>query len=186
MRLRMPKSRVWSGLVVCAAVLGLTSFGPVHAADKVDICHFQPEQGSWKLLSVGQPAAEAHLRNHDDALPGGTTSQTGTVLDAECVEVVVTCPCEGLENPPAVWGDDFPTGECLLVNNGTLFVLTNQVSNADGTLNVFSSGECILFRGPANPQVRIDGLTSLEVAACEASLRRIAFNDGVTCPQEGL
>jgi hypothetical protein len=98
----------------------------------------------------------------------------------------VTCPCEGLENPPAVWGDAFPTGECNLVNDGTLFVLTNRVSNTDGTLNVFSTGECILFRGPANPQVSRDGLTDLEVAACEASLRQIALNDGVTCPEEGL
>jgi hypothetical protein len=60
----------------------------------VDICHFQPGKGTWKLLSVGSPASDAHLQNHDDALPGGATTQTGTVLDADCVEVPVTCPCD--------------------------------------------------------------------------------------------
>jgi hypothetical protein len=43
---------------------------------------------------VGQPSAGAHLEHHDDALPGGTTSQTGTVLDAECEEVKANCPCD--------------------------------------------------------------------------------------------
>jgi hypothetical protein len=84
MRIRLSKSRVWSGIFVCGAVLGVTSLGIVHATDKVDICHFQPGQGSWNLLSVDQSAADAHLKNHDDALPGGTTSQTGTLLDADC------------------------------------------------------------------------------------------------------
>jgi hypothetical protein len=62
--------------------------------EKVDICHFQPENGSWKLLSVGQSSVDAHFKNHDDAIPGGTTSQTGTPLDADCNEVTVVCPCD--------------------------------------------------------------------------------------------
>ena len=184
MRPRQSQCLIWTVLIAYAVLLGLLSARPVFAGGKTDICHFQPGKGTWKLLSVGSPALDSHLENHDDALPGGTTTQTDTVLDEECV--VVTCPCEGLENPPAVWGDAFPTGECILANQGTLFALTNRVANADGTLNVFSTGECLLFRGPANPRVSRDGLTDLEVAACEASLRRIAFNDGVTCPEEGL
>jgi hypothetical protein len=51
---------------------------------KVDICHYQPETNSWKLLSVGSSAEGSHLGNHDDATPGGTTSQTGTQLTADC------------------------------------------------------------------------------------------------------
>jgi hypothetical protein len=93
MHIRLSKFRVWSGIVVCAAVLGVTSLETVHATEKVDICHFQPGTGSWKLISVGQLAAGAHLEHHDDALPGETTSQTGTVLDTNCQEVTVVCPC---------------------------------------------------------------------------------------------
>ena len=99
MRIRLSKSIVWSGIVVCAVMLVSTSGGAVHATEKGEICHFQPGQGSWKLLSVGQSAVNAHLKNHDDAIPGGTTSQTGTMLDADCVEVTVTCPCDYSQVP---------------------------------------------------------------------------------------
>ena len=87
-------------MIVCALVLGFVSLGSVSAENnRVDICHFQEESGSWKLLSVGQPAAGAHLEQHDDALPGGTTSQTGTVMDADCEEVTATCPCDYSQVP---------------------------------------------------------------------------------------
>ena len=36
---------------------------------------------------------DAHLQNHDDAIPGRTTSQTGTPLDATCQPVTARCPC---------------------------------------------------------------------------------------------
>jgi hypothetical protein len=79
--------------MACALILGFASLGSVSAADnKVDICHFQERNDSWKLITVRERAVEGHLENHDDALPGKTTSQTGTVLDANCVEV--TCPCD--------------------------------------------------------------------------------------------
>ena len=82
-------------MIVCALVLGVVSLGSVSARNnKMDICHYQEENDGWKLLSVGQPAAGAHLEHHDDALPGGTTSQTGTVLDADCEVVEVICPCD--------------------------------------------------------------------------------------------
>jgi hypothetical protein len=97
MRIRLSKSIAWSGVVICAVVLGLASGGAVHATEKVEICHFQRGQGSWKLLSVGQSAVDAHLKNHDDAIPGGTTSQTGTMLDEDCT--VVTCPCDYSQVP---------------------------------------------------------------------------------------
>lgn len=81
-------------MIACAIVLGVVSLGSVSAGnDKLDICHFQEENDSWKLLSLPQLAAAAHLEHHDDALPGGTTPQTGTVLDADCEEVEITCPC---------------------------------------------------------------------------------------------
>jgi hypothetical protein len=40
MRIRMPKSRVWSGIVVCAAVLGFMSLGIVPATEKVTFHRF--------------------------------------------------------------------------------------------------------------------------------------------------
>ena len=61
------------------------------AADKVAVCHYQPDNAAWKLISVGGTASDAHLQNHDDALPGGVTGITGTALDANCEPVLASC-----------------------------------------------------------------------------------------------
>ena len=99
MQTRMAKPILWMGVVVCAVVLGVVNPGRVAAGNnKVDICHFQEENDSWKLLSLPQSSAAAHLEHHDDAIPGGTTAQSGTDLDAECVKVAVTCPCGNASN----------------------------------------------------------------------------------------
>src|SRR5918997_1400204 len=99
MRSLSTKILTWSTVNVSMLALGLTSLGTVSAKNnKVDICHYQEETDSWKLISVGQSAASAHLEHHNDAILGGTTSQTGTVLDADCVEEAVTCPCDFMLN----------------------------------------------------------------------------------------
>jgi len=56
---------------------------------KVSICHFDEEEGAWLAISISENAAEAHLRNHDDGVPGATTVQSGTQLDADCVAAAV-------------------------------------------------------------------------------------------------
>jgi hypothetical protein len=99
MRACMAKSTIRTLVVVYAVVRGFTSPTAVCASGKVDICHFQEKNDSWKLLSVGVPAVGAHLENHDDAVPGETTSQTGTVLDADCIPVT-SC--------------DIPGGSCIV------------------------------------------------------------------------
>ncbi len=54
-------------------------------ADKVDVCHYQPGDGVWRKISVGQSSLRGHLESHDDlAGPPGTTAQTTTALDASC------------------------------------------------------------------------------------------------------
>jgi hypothetical protein len=193
MRIRLSKSRVWSGLVVCAAVLGLTSFGPVHATDKVEICHFQPGQGSWKLLSVGQSAADAHLTNHDDALPGGTTSQTGTRLDATCQPVTARCPC---------WDATFiertfaalqaPTAEIFCgVAPGPGLILTwvphqfdmRFLATLSGPGPAFCYAPCTICAPPFTIQVfEGDVVTEADILAYESEIRRAAERLGVPCP----
>ena len=60
---------------------------------KTDVCHYQPDEGVWKKISVGASAANAHLKNHDDvASSPGTTAQTFTQLDVSCLPVAA-CPC---------------------------------------------------------------------------------------------
>lgn len=121
MCIRMSKTILLPGVFVCAVVLGLVSLDSVSARNnKVNICHYQEGNDSWKLISVGQPAAGAHLQNHDDALPGGTTSKTGTMLDADCEEVTVICPCWNTDEVVAAFAtwesipNDAPIGPTCL------------------------------------------------------------------------
>lgn len=53
----------------------------------VDICHELEPAGEWKRMTIAEPAVATHLRAHDDALTGGTTSKSGTQLDHDCLVV---------------------------------------------------------------------------------------------------
>jgi hypothetical protein len=175
-------------MVACALVLGFASLGSVSAGnDKVDICHYEENKG-WKLLSVGQPAAGAHLEQHDDALPGGTTSQTGTVLDKECVEI--TCPCEGLAFRDTPWDDSFETQIChidprnkqggLNLHSGIQEIYTSQSFTGERSCAIQAT--VLEGCGPDTPEIcLVIAVTEEQNDACVASLRRIAANDGVPC-----
>ncbi len=99
----MRGQNLWDALLgtgAFAVVFTFASVSGVEATDHItDFCHFH--NNGWNLVSLPEPAIERHLENHDDSFPGGQTSQSGTRLDEECVEVVVVCPCdfsvEGLE-----------------------------------------------------------------------------------------
>jgi hypothetical protein len=51
---------------------------------KVSICHFDEEEAAWVSITISEQGAAAHMRNHDDALPGAATAVSGTALDADC------------------------------------------------------------------------------------------------------
>ena len=94
MNINIALRATWTLVVVCAVMAGLVSPSRVLAGNNnVNICHFQEENDSWKLLSLPQPSSVAHLEHHDDAIASGFTAQTGTALDADCVEITATCPC---------------------------------------------------------------------------------------------
>lgn len=54
-------------------------------APKVSICHFDEDEAAWVAITISEHGAAAHMRNHDDGLPGATTAVSGTPLDANCV-----------------------------------------------------------------------------------------------------
>lgn len=181
----LPWKAVGCGFVIAWAVaLGFVSFGiePATAlGPRVDICHFQRAKGSWKLKSQGQRAAATHLENHDDALPGGTTSQTGTDLNANCDEVV-PCPCEGLTLMGSTWDDSWDTAACLRIDSDLLLTDARILPGAE--LLAARSGrsaECFLQLIGSEVAIGFRDISEAEVAACEDSLRQIAANDGVSC-----
>jgi hypothetical protein len=183
-------------MIACAFMFGFVSLGSVSAGDnKVDICHFQEESNSWKLISVSQIAAAKLLENHDDAIPGGTTAQTGTVLDAGCEVIEITCPCEGKELLGEVWdtehwdtftsafGTEFFVGifaPCseesvqLLEGDCTEAALIAEDTPEGSVCEIFIEAEsdlcCPTLSIPTSPA---------EHAACLESLRQIC---GADCP----
>lgn len=74
-----------------AVTTGAVTLDAKGGQPKVDLCHFDETAGRWVMISVAEPAVRAHLTNHDDAKPGGTTSVTHTMLDENCEPVL--CPC---------------------------------------------------------------------------------------------
>lgn len=87
--------RTLSTMVIGLALLlvGVSQSTATPPPPKDTICHFEEEEGTWKQISVGGNASEAHIANHDDALPGGMTTQTGTQLDADCKRVMAVEAC---------------------------------------------------------------------------------------------
>lgn len=77
-----------SVLAVSSCIL-LVAQAFAEPAPKVDICHFDEEEGAWVAISISENGAAAHMRNHDDAAPGGATVVSGTQLDAACQAAVV-------------------------------------------------------------------------------------------------
>jgi hypothetical protein len=77
---------------VAVLIVLLVGVGPSLAnTTKVEICHFQEDEGKWKKISVAGNAPAAHIATHDDGLPGGVTSITDTQLDGDCAVVVTAC-----------------------------------------------------------------------------------------------
>jgi len=179
-------------VIACAFVLGVGSLGSVSvAANKVDICHFKENKGIWQLTTVNAKAVDDHLEDHDDALPGGTTSQTSTVLDADCVEV--TCPCSDAFGSPvevheiflAQEFDGVPvTTNCNFQQKPAVYRRDDvgRCCDAPPTFNyyVFNNAEdwyCVVELRDHQSTILINddihGLTDLEVAACHEDIRSL-------------
>ena len=60
---------------------------------KVDICHYSSDEGRWIKINISEKAISSHFENHDDAMPGGSTSG-GTQLDDDCATATTTT-CNG-------------------------------------------------------------------------------------------
>ena len=86
-------------ILLLVAVFSLSMFVSSSAMaeprEKVLICHYDEDYGYWTLIDISGNAVEKHFANHDDGLPGGTTSQTGTALNEYCDPSCGTCLTSG-------------------------------------------------------------------------------------------
>lgn len=67
--------------------------GPAHAAKmpKVDICHFDAEEGIYKKSAVSGNAMQPHL-DHGDVIPGVDNEPPLPDLDDDCFAIIVPDP----------------------------------------------------------------------------------------------
>jgi hypothetical protein len=86
---------------------------------------------------VGQSAAGAHLEHHDDAFPGETTSQTGAVLNADCVEEAVACPCDFTLN---AWSQLGIESDITCFVNGTIAAPEDSFMGTQNSIGTYITG----------------------------------------------
>lgn len=104
----------WAVAIAMAMGIGFLNAGIVAAQPKTDVCHFKYDVGEWQKKEVNVQAAERHLDDHDDAYPGGTTTQSGTELDDDCKQTQTACSLTSL---PDTDSDRLP--DCVETNTGT-------------------------------------------------------------------
>ncbi len=198
MRSRQLNPLIWTLAIGFVGALGLASADQSLQKNKnrVDICRFKRSQSRWRLISVPAKDAIRHLGRHNDALPGRRSLRTGELLDRKC-QVVVECPCVGLKHNGIVWDDTFNTtlrfGRDEL--NGRVIELfqIDSPPGSDGALTTqvpddpFVSS-CLVQLNDLTPLGGIEfpivlEINPEEVEACNDSLRQIAANDGVHCPE---
>jgi hypothetical protein len=132
------------------ACLGLglvTSVTPVVAGqvsaqgqDLVSICHLDDDTGTWKLITVAEPAVAAHDR-HGDGRPGGDVpGMDGDVFNDECEVVAGFVPIDQLcEDLGGIYMGSFPGGVfqvCAGLPTGTDFSLFEPYCVDTATTNV--------------------------------------------------
>jgi hypothetical protein len=132
----MRQALVCLGLGVVASVAAVA--GPVSAErpDEVSVCHLDADSGTYKQLSVPQPAAAAH-DSHGDARPGDPVpGMAGYTFDESCTVVapppdptrnvveVLSGPATGSYEASGATFGPAPTeagvvGPIVLVNDGS-------------------------------------------------------------------
>lgn len=89
---RRRRASVWlSAAFVGVCILGA---GQVEAAkqSKVEICHFDADEGVFKKISVSGNAVPNHLANHGDIFPGESNGDGSITLDSDCMEGMAPAP----------------------------------------------------------------------------------------------
>ena len=167
-------------------------------ANKQAICHYQEDEGVFKLLWVGGKAKDAHL-NHGDVEPLGDVPSglgyDGYTLGENCEYVApppppVTCPCWNdpeLNDPGLQFIADNLDGGPF--NDYEIGGGTYSLINPDGADARFltSISQCQISLTVNNPTPTIFSrfitVTEAQADACLADIMTVADNLG--CPAQG-
>jgi len=132
----------------------------------------------------------------DTCVSGSCTNSTNDDLcqagesctESGCVSNI--CPCEGDVYGPVAWGSSFPTARCVLfpIGEAGYKFATNTTERTSGQweLQTYEDPEdgrtsCVA-QTLGGAGVTIRPTTPGQHAACLASIRQIALEDGIICP----
>jgi hypothetical protein len=158
--------------------------------DKVDVCHMEGN-GTYHLITIAEPAYPSHVAHGDAGVGEPVPGSPGFIFDEDCNLVeVVTCPCAGEQAGAVTWDDSFNAVSCLVQFGGNQIFLRSAlpVEVADQLIINYcgpgglSCAFCRVTDRTLNEFVDVIIFTDAEFSACDASIRAIAANDGVTCP----
>ncbi len=78
--------KTYAGLITAAVLVGSLAMTSAQAASapKVDICHFDADEGIFKPISVNGNAVSKHVENHGDQFPNTDPGSGGITLDEDC------------------------------------------------------------------------------------------------------
>jgi hypothetical protein len=78
--------KTYAGLITAAVLVGSLAMTSAQAASapKVDICHFDADEGIFKPISVNGNAVSKHVENHGDQFPNTDPGNGGITLDEDC------------------------------------------------------------------------------------------------------
>jgi hypothetical protein len=84
-------------MAVVAAVIGIVTIGPAMAdknsapgQDKMDICHYDKDEGEYKKKTISQKAVDSHIKNHENDLVPAPEEGCPDKVDEELELVNVT------------------------------------------------------------------------------------------------
>ena len=147
--------------------------------DKVAVCHYDDEAGSYELLSVGAPALDAHLR-HGDGTPNDPVPDADATFGADC-EVVpdleTGCSVERVVNPDGT----VTTRATAILGPGVFTTGSLLGKGANGTLEMLGFNDLgTIFDG----EERVGGYNEATFAAGSDDVIGVAVSDGsnvLTC-----
>lgn len=141
-------------------------------ADKVDICHFDEDTGTFSVINISGNAVDKHIANHGDKIPGGGE------LDENCEPVdepVEECPCWTADRINSVaWVTRSDDGS----GDGS-FVVLETSGELDVALAGLIFGTTLVCNssGPAIGPEAMAEITQAEANACVDLLRSAAIAD---------
>lgn len=106
-----------------AALVGLRAASTAAAPpDKMDICHYDPDSGTYRLFTVNENALDAHIAHGDNSSIGCAEGFQLNLDSCECESVVVD-ECLGIGASGCGSGgtcaENQDNGQLICVNTGT-------------------------------------------------------------------